>query len=89
MGNQIIKQPDGKLCVWSTVVDDIIITDASPEDLLDYYAEKAADEARQQTQRCLDAVLAGDPTKVYYQWAMSYEEALERRREAHRHEVGT
>lgn len=83
MGQQIIKQPDGRLAVWSTVVDDWVIFNATPEELLDYYAEEAAQEARRQTQRALDAVLADDPKQVYYQWAMTFEEAEERRREHH------
>jgi len=46
MGHQIIKQPDGKLAVYSSGVDAWVVVDASPEELLDYYAKRAADDAR-------------------------------------------
>jgi len=75
MGHQIIRQPDGKLAVFSSVVDAWILVDAEPEDLLDYYAEKAAEDARRSAQRTIDAVLSGEPRQAYYQFAMTFEEA--------------
>jgi hypothetical protein len=83
MGHQIIKTPDGTLAVFSSVVDDWIITNATPEDLLDYYANKAAEEARAATQRILVDVLRDNPRGVYYQFAMTFEEAQQRRTEVH------
>ena|SRR5215472_14933325 len=75
MGHQIIKQPDGKLAVFSSFTDTWILFDASPEELLDYYAERAAAEARKQTQVTLDLVLSGQQTRAYYQFTMSFDEA--------------
>jgi len=75
MGHQIIRQPDGKLAVFSSFTDTWILFDASPEELLEYYADRAAEEARKQTQETLAQVLAGHPTHVYYQFAMSFDEA--------------
>lgn len=75
MGHQIISQPDGKLAVFSSVVDAWILVNASPEEIEDYYAEKAAQDARRQAARVLAAVLAGKPSEVYYQFAMSFSEA--------------
>lgn len=75
MGHQIIKQPDGRLAVFSSVVDDWIITDATQRELEDYYAEEAAEKARKVTRRICEAVLAGNARKVYYQFAISFEEA--------------
>jgi hypothetical protein len=72
VGHQIIQQPDGKLAVFSSFTDTWILMDASPEDLLDYYAGKAAKDAREQTQQVLDAVLAGKPREAYYQFAMTF-----------------
>lgn len=83
MSDQIIKQPDGLLAVWSTVVDDWTITDASPAELLDHYAEQAAEDARRRVQRAIDAVVGSDPKRVYHQFAMTFDEAQERRREHH------
>lgn len=73
MGHQIIPQPDGKLAVFSSFSDAWIITGASPEELKEYYAGKAADEARKSTQETLDLVLSG--ARTYCQFTMSFEEA--------------
>lgn len=75
MGHQIIRQPDGKLAVYSSGVDAWMIVDSSPEELLDYYAERAADDARRSARRTIDAVLADAPQQVYYQFAMTFDEA--------------
>lgn len=78
MGHQIIQQPDGNLCVWSTVVDELIITDATPQELADYYADRAATDARIETQEIIERVLAGEARKVYFQFTMTYDEAVTR-----------
>lgn len=84
MGHQIIEQPDGKLCVFSTVVDGIIIKDATGQELIDYYAAEAAISARQRTSQIIAYVRNHEPEKAYYQYTMSYDEAVEldRKREA-------
>jgi len=81
MGHQIIRQPDGKLAVFSSIVDAWILMDATPADLEDYYAEKAAEDARQRTRKVLEHVLAGEPRKAYYQFAMTFDEANDKSRE--------
>jgi hypothetical protein len=75
MGHQIIQCPDGMLAVFSSNGEAWILTNATPEDLLDYYAEKAARQAREDIQLVLDAVLAGESRKVYYQFTMTFDEA--------------
>lgn len=75
MGQQIIKQPDGKLAVFSSIVDAFIVVDATPEEILDWRAEEAAAKERERTQRELDAVLADDPRKVYFKFVRTWEEA--------------
>lgn len=47
MGRQIIKQPDGKFCVWSTIVDDFIIVDATPEEIIEIYIEEKSEEIKE------------------------------------------
>lgn len=82
MGHQIIRQPDGKLAVYSSGTDTWIISDATPGDLEDYYAERAAEDARRSTRKTLEHVLAGDPRKVYCQFTMTFDEANEASRES-------
>ena len=40
MTRQILKQPNGNLAVWSTLVDDFIITDATPEEYIQFRIEE-------------------------------------------------
>ena len=81
MGHQIIRQPDGKLAVFSSVVDSWVLMDATAEDLGDYYAEKAAADARRDVARIAEHVLAGEPRQVYCQFAMTFDEANQDSRE--------
>lgn len=76
MGHQIIKQPDGRFCVFSTMVDSIVYTDATAEELADLYAVEAAEKARIETRRITDAVRDGRARSIYGQFAMTYDEAL-------------
>jgi hypothetical protein len=88
MGHQIIKQPDGLYAVFSSVVDSWILYDATREDLIGYYAEKAYEDAKRYredaeryredaergTARLLDAI-EENPRKAYCQFTMTFEEA--------------
>lgn len=81
MGHQIIQQPNGMLCVFSTNTDSIILADATPDQLADYYAQRAAEDARRETNRVIEAVLAGKPEKIYTrQFVMTYDEAVREHR---------
>jgi hypothetical protein len=39
MGQQIVKQPNGLYCLWSSVVDDFTLIDATPEDIVDEFVK--------------------------------------------------
>lgn len=80
MGHQIIKQPDGRLCVFSSIVDEIIVADATAAELGDFYAEREAERARSDVKRLTDAVLAGNPRLVYHRFVMTYPEAVAKHR---------
>ncbi|QLJ06752.1 hypothetical protein HZZ00_37615 (plasmid) [Streptomyces sp. NEAU-sy36] len=75
MGHQIIKQPDGRLAVFSSVVDAFVIVDATPDELVEWYAEEAAQDARDRTQRLLDKLHSGGAELVYGRRALTWEEA--------------
>jgi hypothetical protein len=81
MGHQIIRQPDGKLAIFSTGVDVWIVMDSTADEIADYYARKAAESARESAARTVQAVLAGRPREVYAQFAMTFEEANAESRE--------
>jgi hypothetical protein len=87
MGHQIIEQPDGKLCVFSDVVDAIIIKDATGQELLDYYAAEAAIKERQRVEKIIRNVRNSKPQNSYHQFTMTYEEAVEIDRKRERGEL--
>jgi hypothetical protein len=74
MGHQVIKQPDGLYAIFSSFSDTWIVYDAPRQEVIDYYAEKAAREARESTARLLDDV-DENPRKAYCQFAMTFAEA--------------
>lgn len=80
MGQQIIRQPDGRLAVFSSIVDGFVILDATPEELIEWRAEEAAKEARKSTRAEIDRVLSGE-TRPYYQFTLTWEEAQRMDRE--------
>jgi hypothetical protein len=75
MGQQIIRQPDGKLAVFSSVVDAFVVVDATPEEIIEWRAQEAAEQARERTRAELARVLdSGDP-KPYRQFTLTWEQA--------------
>jgi hypothetical protein len=77
MGHQIIKQPDGRFVIFSSITDTIIVYDAFAAEIVEYFAEKAAEDARRQVRRILDAVSEDRPREAYYQFTLTWAEALE------------
>lgn len=74
MGQQIIRQPDGKLAVFSSIVDSWILYDANEEGLEEYFAEQAAAESRRMTRQAIADLDAGVQRRPFM---MSFEEADE------------
>ena len=72
MGHQIVKQPDGKLAIFSDSVNDWIVWDATAEEVVEYYAERAAESARESARRTVGHVMADEPRKSYYQFTQTF-----------------
>lgn len=77
MGYQVIRQPDGKLAIWTSYSDGWAAYDCTPEEAVEFFVEIAADRARRDAERVVRHVLAGEPRKAYHQFAMTFEEAEE------------
>lgn len=77
MAHQIIKQPDQRYLIWSTIVDDIIVYDADREEVADYFAEVAARDARARAEMMIDLV-DEDPGRAYAQFAIPFEQVAVR-----------
>lgn len=82
MSRQIIKQPDGRYAIFSSVTDTIIVYDAHAPEIIDWFADRAAQDARVAAARQLGHVEGGRPREAYAQFAMTWDEALAADKEA-------
>ena len=76
MGHQIIKQPDGKFAVWSSVADGIMAHGATRAEVEEWFIREATRDALDRARKVLDAVDAGRARDVYFQFALSWREAV-------------
>jgi ERCC4-related helicase len=77
MGYQVIKQPTGQLfAIFSTFTDTIIVYDASAAEVVDWFAERASRDARTAVARLVQLVDADKAREAYYQFTMTWDEAL-------------
>lgn len=82
MGQQIIKQPNRLLAVFSSVTETFIIMDATPDEIIEWRAKAAAEAARENARREVDRILAGETlVNPYFQFAYTWEEASQMDRE--------
>lgn len=81
MGQQIIKQPDGKWAVWSTNVDDFVLIDATPEEIVEAWVEEFRQNAVRTVGETIRRLEAGE--KPYAQFTRSWNEALATIKEVH------
>jgi hypothetical protein len=78
---QVIKQPGDQLAIFSTYTDTIIVWDATPDEITQWFVDLAAADAKKHAERVLDRVLADDARAIYFQFAMTWDKALEMDRE--------
>lgn len=81
MGQQIIKQPDGKFAVWSSIVDDFIITDATVEEIVEIEVEEFRETITKKIERITTTLNHGE--LPYGIFTLTYEEACSIRNRIH------
>ncbi len=81
MGHQIIQQPDGRFAIFSSNTDTIHVYDAMAEEVEEYFVQRVVEDERRRVRQLLEHVAAGESRKAYYQFAMTWAEALEEDRE--------
>jgi hypothetical protein len=74
MGHQIIKQPNGKYSIWSTVVDHFVVIDSTPEEIIEYYCEREKGDIIKDVTSKTEQLDKGE--NPYGQFRMDWEEAL-------------
>lgn len=76
MARQIIKQPSGLYAVWSTNCDDFLMTDATPEEIIDQWTNECRIENRAKVIGTVAKLERGE--KPYCQFTLSWEQAVAR-----------
>ncbi len=74
MGHQIIKQPNGLFCVFSSVVDHVILYDATSEDIIEERVKEATENIRKGVLATCAELDAGK--KPYHQFTMTCKEMV-------------
>jgi enoyl reductase-like protein len=74
MGRQIIKQPNGKFCVFSSIVDNIISYDMTEEDIINEFVAESREDIERRVKEIISQL--NNNEKPYYQFTHSYEEML-------------
>jgi ElaB/YqjD/DUF883 family membrane-anchored ribosome-binding protein len=72
MGRQVIKQPDGLYCIFSSIVDDVIAWNATAEEVVSFFGEDAKEKAEEEARRIIEAV--NKQEKPYHQFTLTYKE---------------
>ena len=75
MGQQIIKQPNGLLSVFSSFTDTFVVMDATPDEVVEWFVEREAEAERRRVRTVLAHVLADNPRAAYFQFAHTWDEA--------------
>lgn len=81
MANQIIKQPNGKYAIYSTVVDGFLLMDASRDDIIDDWLQEQKVQLIGRVNKICDDLDAGG--KPYHQFTKTWEEAKSEHEQRH------
>ena len=75
MGKQIIKQPNGKYCIFSTNIDNVTDYNLSPEEIIDLFLESQKKDITEKVMSIVSKLDKGE--KAYHTFTIPYDEMLE------------
>lgn len=81
MSRQIIKQPDGNWCMFSTIIDDVIVENLTKEEMVNYVVEEKMHFVKAECEELIEAIESGG--KPYFQFQMDYSEMKKLIKEIH------
>jgi len=82
MGKQIVKQPDGRFAIWSSVVDDFVVVDCDgAEDIIEVFLDEQRCRLADDVTRILGQLNLGK--KPYHQFTKSFNDCIEVIKEQH------
>ncbi len=75
MGWAVLKQPNGKLAIFSTIVDDFLVLDATEAEIVEVFEDDARKSGRASATRALEGVgKTGTSSRCGRTWATALEE---------------
>lgn len=81
MERQIIKQPNGKFCIFSSIVDNVTWYHMAEQDIINAWVEESKKDIEEQVKKIISDLNEGK--KPYYQGTMNYEEMIETIKDIH------
>lgn len=74
MGNQIIKQENGKFCVYNTIVDNVIYYNCEERDIVNFFVKEYKRQIKKDIHNIIEKL--NNNEKPYYQFTKTFEEML-------------
>ncbi len=76
MGLQIIKQPDGRFCVWSQSISSLVLRDATEHEVVRFFVNRETDRVRGEVKEVLNNLRNGQPQRSYFQHTLTYQDVV-------------
>ena len=76
MGDQIIKQPNGKYMLFRSTCDRVVLCEATSEDILEFWLKEESRELKPIISEIITELDAAKKPRRYGQFTMTFEEAL-------------
>lgn len=81
MGQQIIKQPNGKYCILESITDNITFYNMTPEEVVDVMVVEQREIIKKQVARIVEQLEKGEQPYKFY--TLDYNAALDMIRDIH------
>ena len=81
MGRQIIKQPNGRFCVFSSIVDNVIWYDMEQKDIVEYMVKEFEEDKTIEVKGIIDQLNIDE--KPYLIFTKSYDEMISTIKDVH------
>ncbi len=75
MGWQVVKQPNEKYAIWSTIVDEFICKDMTEQEITDVWVEARTEDAKRMIAEIIEDVDGGSRYYIHYDECISTLEA--------------
>ena len=71
MGHQTIKQPNNRYALWSSTIDNFLLINATPEEIIEYKVKAFKKEITEQVNKIVEG------EKPFQSFTLTFEKAIE------------